>query len=42
MSVVSIVLYANEDNIKFDMNYYLKKHMPMVLEIWGPFGLIDW
>jgi uncharacterized protein (TIGR02118 family) len=29
------VLYPNNANIKFDMNYYLAKHIPMVKEKLG-------
>ncbi|EMF16668.1 uncharacterized protein SEPMUDRAFT_145866 [Sphaerulina musiva SO2202] len=27
---------------KFDMEYYKAKHMPLVQEKWGPFGLTSW
>jgi len=27
---------------KFDMDYYLTKHMPMVMEKWAPYGLLSW
>jgi uncharacterized protein (TIGR02118 family) len=30
------VLYPNTAGCKFDMNYYLNKHMPMVKEKLGP------
>jgi uncharacterized protein (TIGR02118 family) len=30
------VLYANEPGCKFDMNYYLSQHMPMVQQKLGP------
>lgn len=29
------VMYPNEDGSKFDMDYYLEKHMPMVKEKMG-------
>jgi|SRR5579863_9299998 len=30
------VLYPNAPGARFDMNYYVKKHMPMVREKCGP------
>ena len=30
------VLYPNSPDARFDMNYYVKKHMPMVQEKCGP------
>ena len=29
------ILYPNEENVTFDMNYYQKKHMPMVAGFLG-------
>jgi uncharacterized protein (TIGR02118 family) len=33
------VLYASKPGAKFDMDYYLAKHMPMVTETWSSAGL---
>lgn len=33
------VLYPAQEGYTFDMDYYLKKHMPLVTEKWGSFGL---
>lgn len=36
------VLYPNDDDIKFDMDYYLANHMPLVQENFGKHGLKRW
>lgn len=33
------VLYPSAPNAKFDLEYYNTKHMPLVTEKWGKFGL---
>ena len=38
MAIVS-VMYPGKPGSKFDMEYYLHKHMTMVAETWGPAGL---
>ena len=34
------VMYPNEDGKKFDMDYYVNKHIPMVASLLTPGGLI--
>jgi len=36
------VLYPASADLKFDLSYYLKTHMPLVKEKWGPYGLKEW
>lgn len=36
------VNYPNESDLKFDMDYYLETHMPLVDQKWGPYGLQNW
>ncbi|KAK0391210.1 hypothetical protein NLU13_0711 [Sarocladium strictum] len=36
------VIYPAGDDTKFDMDYYLNTHMPLVEKHWGDKGLISW
>lgn len=36
------VLYPNEDDATFKMDYYLATHMPLVSENWSKHGLTGW
>lgn len=38
----AMVVYPAGPDAKFDMSYYVKKHMPLVAEHWTTFGLRDW
>ncbi|KAL2428768.1 hypothetical protein ABEF95_006923 [Exophiala dermatitidis] len=42
MPANATVLYPADADATFDMDYYLKTHMPLVSEKWGPYGLKDW
>ncbi|OAP56282.1 hypothetical protein AYL99_09461 [Fonsecaea erecta] len=42
MPVNATVLYPAEADATFDLNYYLKTHMPLVSENWGQYGLKGW
>ncbi len=38
MAIVS-VMYPSKPGSKFDMEYYLRRHMKLVAETWSPVGL---
>ncbi|GEP08762.1 EthD family reductase [Methylobacterium gnaphalii] len=40
--VLVSVMYPSGAGTRFDMDYYLKKHMPLVSERWSPKGLHDY
>ncbi len=40
MPVVA-VMYPNADGAKFDHDYYMRSHIPMVRRLWSPLGLQD-
>lgn len=42
MGVEVTVLYPNEEDASFDMDYYLATHMPLVSESWQKYGLKGW
>lgn len=42
MPVLVYVNYPKEAAAKFDMDYYLNKHMKLVETHWGPYGMKDW
>ncbi|KAM0811366.1 hypothetical protein AB5N19_11722 [Seiridium cardinale] len=44
MSAFITVAYPRPSSgeLKFDLNYYLDSHMPLVAKTWGPNGLKSW
>lgn len=42
MTHISTVLYPNDDDATFDMDYYIQKHMPLCQRLWGEHGLQKW
>lgn len=42
MSFRAIVAYPHDESSKFDIEYYLSTHMPLVEELFKPFGLQRW
>lgn len=42
MPANSTVLYPASSDLTFDLDYYLKKHMPLAVKKWAKYGLKDW
>ncbi|KAK5943589.1 hypothetical protein PMZ80_004597 [Knufia obscura] len=42
MTVEVTVLYPNEEDATFNMDYYLSTHMPLVSDKWQKYGLKGW
>ena len=42
MGIEAVVLYPNEEDATFNMDYYLSTHMPLVSEHWQKHGLKGW
>lgn len=38
----STVLYPNDEDATFDLEYYVNTHMPIVQRCWGKHGLISY
>lgn len=36
------VLYPNDEDANFKLDYYLQTHMPLVLDRWQKYGLQKW
>ncbi|KAJ5874249.1 uncharacterized protein N7529_002679 [Penicillium soppii] len=42
MPFTAIVMYPNDAEIRFDEDYYMKTHMPLVEATWKKYGLNSW
>lgn len=42
MACKAQVLYANDTDITFDLEYYISSHMPLVWRTWKKHGLQNW
>lgn len=42
MPIEVTVLYPNVSDATFNLDYYLKTHMPLVVKEFGPHGLKGW
>jgi len=39
---VVLVMYPNQEGAKFDVDYYIETHMPLVEKCLKPYGLVSW
>lgn len=42
MAASVTVLYPNEADAKYDIDYYKTQHMPLMEKLWGKFGIKSW
>ncbi|KAF4919085.1 hypothetical protein CGCVW01_v008226 [Colletotrichum viniferum] len=42
MPATVTVLYPNEPDAKYDIDYYINKHMPLAGSTWKAFGVTSW
>ena len=41
MTVTVYVTYPGDASTRFDREYYVARHVPLVVESWGPHGLLS-
>lgn len=41
MAITVFSLYPKSENSTFDRKYYVENHLPLILEAWKPYGLLD-
>ncbi|RMJ16838.1 hypothetical protein CDV36_003471 [Fusarium kuroshium] len=42
MTFTITVLFPNEPDAKYDFDYYVSKHLPLIQERWGKYGVKSW
>ncbi|KAM3538655.1 hypothetical protein ARSEF1564_008441 [Beauveria bassiana] len=42
MAVTVTVVFPNEPEATYDIEYYTKHHMPLVQSLWGKYGVQSW
>lgn len=42
MSFRTILLYPFKANSRFDVDYYINTHLPLVEKLFGPYGMTAW
>jgi len=42
MTATITVLFPNEPDAKYDIDYYVKHHMPLIQERWAQYGVKGW
>ncbi|CAH0028719.1 unnamed protein product [Clonostachys rhizophaga] len=41
-TITTTALYPRTEGKKFDIDYYIGRHLPLAEKIWGPLGMKDW
>jgi uncharacterized protein (TIGR02118 family) len=41
MSALLLATYPAQEGVRFDRDYYVATHLPLVEQAWGPFGLVS-
>ncbi|KAF4825611.1 hypothetical protein CGCSCA5_v000415 [Colletotrichum siamense] len=42
MTITITVVFPNDDDAQYDIDYYVTKHMPLIQERWGKYGVKSW
>ncbi|CAK1367171.1 hypothetical protein CB0940_10486 [Cercospora beticola] len=42
MSFIISVLFPNDEDAQYDIEYYVQKHMPRIAEEWAKYGVTGW
>ncbi|KAF4774338.1 ethyl tert-butyl ether degradation [Colletotrichum scovillei] len=42
MTVTITVVFPNDPDAEYDINYYTTKHMPLIQEQWRKYGVTSW
>ncbi|RYN46677.1 hypothetical protein AA0118_g12488 [Alternaria tenuissima] len=42
MTITVTVLFPNTPDAKYDIDYYVNKHMPLIQTLWGRYGVKSW
>ncbi|GJC89625.1 hypothetical protein ColLi_12463 [Colletotrichum liriopes] len=42
MPITVTVVFPNEPDAKYDIEYYIKTHMPLIEKLWGKYGSGSW
>ncbi|KAH6679905.1 ethyl tert-butyl ether degradation EthD [Plectosphaerella plurivora] len=42
MAVSITVVFPNEADAEYDIDYYITKHMPLIQSRWGKYGVKSW
>lgn len=42
MTITITVIFPNEPDADYDIEYYATKHMPLIQTLWSKYGLTSW